>query len=367
MFICHITSVHPRYDIRIFVKECKTLIQEHKVSLIVADNKGNEVKDGIDIYDVGRVKGRINRILFTPRLILKKILELKPDIVHFHDPELIGIGQKLAKLGYKIIYDVHEDVPNQILAKHWIPKWLRPILSKLIAKKEAKLSQNLAGIISATEIIAARFKKYNPNTIALYNYPILAEFAENITPWHERNDNLCYIGSISESRGVIQLIDSLALSKCQLDLAGPFSYREIAEKIKTSPGYKYVNYHGVLNRKQISTLLAKVKIGAAVLSATPAYKEALPTKLFEFMLAGIPVIAPDFPILKPIVENNQCGLLVTPDDAQSIAAATKWLIENPLEAEKMGKRGRAAALKYYNWEAEQSKLLEFYKNLLHSD
>lgn len=364
MQVCHITSVHPRYDIRIFIKECQALTADHQVSLIVADSLGDELKDGVQIYDVGRVTGgRLSRMRIGAKRVLNKVLEIKPEVVHFHDPELLGIGVKLAKLGYKVIYDVHEDVPKQVMNKHWIPRGLRPLISKLVEFKERNSAAKFSGVVCATEIIAARFKQYNSNTIAIHNFPILAELMQQDVAWNDRQDSICYIGSISATRGIIPLVDSLALSGARLELAGSYSGDTIAQQIKNSAGAKLVNYHGVINRQQIGELLAQVKVGMVTLLPTPSYLESLPIKLFEYMLAGIPVVASNFPLWYSIVEGNDCGLMVDPSDASAIANACQWLLNNQDEAEKMGHNGRAAVLKHYTWDAELHKFRNFYNEL----
>lgn len=363
MQICHITSVHPRYDIRIFIKECQALAREHQVSLIVADSLGDEVNAGINIYDVGKVVGgRLKRMRITSQAILHKVCMLKPQVVHFHDPELIGIGRKLSRLGYKVIYDVHEDVPKQIMNKHWIPKLLRPLISRYVENQERKAAGEFAGVICATEIITQRFAGYNPKSIAIHNYPILVELTQLDVTWQQRNNHLCYLGSISETRGILPLIDSLEISGLTLDLAGPYS-GEIEGKIKASQGFKLVNYHGVLNRQQVSELLGKVKIGMVTLLPTPSYLESLPIKLFEYMLAGIPVVTSNFPLWDSIVQGHNCGLMVDPADSQAIAEACQWLLVNPDQAQQMGENGRKAVLNHYTWDKEQGRLLEFYHQL----
>lgn len=364
MKICHITSVHPRYDIRIFVKECVSLTSEHEVALIVADSLGDEQKLAVNIYDVGKPVGnRLQRMRFTSQKIFQKVLQLKPQIVHFHDPELIGIARKLAKLGYKVIYDVHEDVPKQVLNKQWIPSWLRPFISKLIERQEQKASKDFAGIICATEIIAARFKTYNSNAVAIHNYPILAELNNIAVDFESRDNSLCYLGSISHTRGIIPLINSLAESQLKLELAGIFSDSEIERETKTTDGFEHVHYHGILSRVEVAKLLSEVRVGMVTLLPTPSYIESLPIKLFEYMLAGIPVVASDFELWKPIVMGNNCGLMVDPNNPQTIAKACSWLIDNPLEAKKMGENGRRAVLANYVWEQEVKCLLRFYTEL----
>lgn len=364
MHICHITSVHPRYDIRIFIKECKALAHNHDVSLIVADSLGEEIKDGIKIHDVGKpIGGRLQRIRKTSREIFDKVLELKPDAIHFHDPELIGIGVKLAKLGYKVIYDVHEDVPKQVLNKHWIPKAIRPLVSWLIKYREATAVKSFVGVVTATEIIADRFRKSNPNTYAIHNYPILAELDVAAIDWDSRSDNLCYLGSISETRGILPLIDSLSISNLKLDLAGHFSNEGIEKQVKNSAGYSNVRYHGVLDRNGVKSVLSSVKIGMVTLLPTPSYVESLPIKLFEYMLSGIPVIASDFELWRPIVLGNNCGLMVDPANPDEIAKACQKILSDPVEARQMGENGRRAVLENYSWEREQQRLLDFYHKL----
>lgn len=364
MKICHITSVHPRYDIRIFIKECKALAINHDVTLIVADSLGDEKKDGMSILDVGKSSGgRLKRIRETSHAIYKKILKIEPQVVHFHDPELMSIGVKLAKLGVKVIYDVHEDVPKQVMNKHWIPKLIRPIVSKLVKLQERRASSFFAGVVCATEIIASRFKQYNYNTIAIHNYPILEELNVVDVNWSERTDSLCYLGSISETRGILPLVQSLAFSKLPLELAGPYSNESIAAKIQSQIGKEMVNYHGILNRDQVAQLLTMVRVGIVTLLPTPSYVESLPIKLLEYMLAGIPVVASNFSLWEKYVKDNNCGLMVEPENPQAIADACSYLIDNPEVAEQMGVNGRLAVLEHYTWEKESQKMIDFYAKL----
>jgi glycosyltransferase involved in cell wall biosynthesis len=361
--ICHITSAHPRYDIRIFIKECLTLSKaNHQVSLIVADDKPDELKSGVQIYSVGKPKSRIDRMLNTPHKIYQKILALQPDFVHFHDPELMLMCRKLRKHGIKVIYDVHEDLPKQVMSKHWLPKFIRPLVSLIVPGLEKYSSKKFYGIVAATPIIARRFVTYNPNTITVCNYPILSELNIVDALWESRSDKLCYIGSISPTRGIMPIIESLSKSNLTLELAGAFSGDISLDKLIDNPGGQYINYLGIINREQIVSLLKRVKVGLVTLLPTPSYIESLPIKMFEYMLAGIPVIASDFPLWRDIIDKYQCGVLVNPHDSQSIAIACSELINNPQKAQQMGENGKNAVLQEFNWEYESVKLTSFYSS-----
>ncbi|MFN8771283.1 MAG: glycosyltransferase family 4 protein [Neisseriaceae bacterium] len=362
--VCHITSVHTRYDIRIFVKECISLIKNNfSVSLIVADSKGNESNNGVSIFDVGKTSGRFSRIFYTTKQIYRKVLELNPDIVHFHDPELMLVGVKLSKLGYKVIYDVHEDLPKQVMSKSWIPNYIRPIISKIVTYIEKLCSSKFTGIIAATSIIANRFNKYNNNVRVIHNYPLLSEMANTNTNWDKRDSSLCYIGSISKTRGIEPLIMSLEMSKLKLELAGIFSDDLSITRLSKLPGYQYVNYNGILNRQEVAELLSKVKVGIVTLLPTLSYVESLPIKLFEYMLAGIPVIASDFKLWREIIMSHKCGILVNPKDSNEVASACELLLNDQSLAKQMGENGRRAVLEHYNWEVECVYLVDFYNKI----
>ena len=360
--VCHITSAHPRYDIRILTKECISLADaKYDVSLIVADDKPDEVINGVKIYSVGKPLSRKYRMHKTPQIIYAKIATLKPDIVHFHDPELMFLGIKLARHKFKVIYDVHEDLPKQVMNKHWLPKFIRPFISLVVRQIERYCAKNIVGIITATPIIEDRFRTYNSNTRAVCNYPLLRELnPSNDIAWDTRQNRICYIGSISKTRGIIPLVESLAISKIVLDLAGIFSGDVTLDELKSLSGGEYINYLGILDRQQIIALLQKVKIGMVTLLPTPSYVESLPIKMFEYMLSGIPVIASNFPLWDSIIAHYNCGVLVDPTDKIAIANACNELLANDEAAKLMGERGKNVVKQSFNWEAEKDKLLAFY-------
>jgi glycosyltransferase involved in cell wall biosynthesis len=362
--ICHITTVHPRCDVRILYKECKSLTEKYDVNLIVADGLGDEVKDGIKIYDIGlRQLSRIKRMRIDSRKAFEKAMNLNSEIYHFHDPELISIGLKLKKKGKKVIYDVHEDLPRQIYGKPYLNKYIKPILSTFIEWKENKAAKQFDYICAATPFIRDRFRKINTNSIDINNYPILEEnFAE--FDFSKKENAICYVGGLAQYRGVFELIESLKKTKIKLHLAGKFETKDFEYKCKQSEGWKYVEYHGFIDRTEIIQILNRSKIGFVTLYPLVNYLDSLPVKMFEYMLAGIPVIASNFPYWERILHDNRCGVTVDPLSIDAIANATIALLNNESQMIEMGKNGRKAVLKKYNWDMEGRKLLEVYQKIL---
>jgi glycosyltransferase involved in cell wall biosynthesis len=363
MIVCHLTSVHHRYDDRIFLKECKTLSNTgFDVNLIVADGKGNEVVDKIKIYDIGKPINRKERMLKTTRKVFKKALEVNAEIYHFHDPELIPIGIKLKKLGKKVVYDVHEDLPRQLLSKPYLNKFSKVILSKIIEIYENYAAKKFDYIITATPYIRNRFKKLNPNTIDINNFPLLNEFY-SIDLKNNKENAVCYIGGITKIRGIVELIKSLEYVDTTLHLAGEFESEDLKKEVMQLMGWKKVKYYGYVSREKVREIFTSVNAGIVTFLPELNHINAMPNKLFEYMSASLPVIASNFPLWKEIVEKNNCGICVDPTKPEEIAKAIEYLITHPNEAREMGENGRKAVLEKYNWEKESEKLIEIYTRL----
>jgi hypothetical protein len=365
MKVAHLTSAHPRHDIRIFVKECSTLAAAgHEVFLIVADGLGGETRSGVHIVDVGaKSGGRLSRMTDTVRRVKAAALALKPDVAHFHDPELIPAALSLQKHGIKVVYDVHEDVPRQVLSKPWIPRLLRRPVSGAVEVLEDFAVRRFDAIVAATPFIRERFERAGARKVVdVCNYPILEELVRD-TPWEARQDTVCYLGGITRIRGIEPIVAALPLAEAKLDLAGPWSEAGLKESLQASPGWAWVNDLGMLDRAGVAEVLARCKVGLVTLFPTPNYVDALPIKLFEYMAAGIPVIASDFPLWRGIVEDANCGLLVDPQDPAAIAAAMKTLLADPVNARILGESGKRAVLAKYSWAAEGRKLAALYQTL----
>ena len=370
MKIAHLTSVHPRFDTRIFFKMCKSSNKLGKVYLVCADGKGDKLIDNINIIDVGKVYNRTLRFWISVNKIYKQALKLNADIYHLHDPELIRIGLKLIKNGKKVIFDSHEHVSDSIMTKNYIPKFLRVFISKIYNYYEQYSLKKINNLIGATHYIVDSLKKININSIGIYNYPLLdisiTEY-KKISHQNNRINYICYVGIISKLRGIEELIKALELTKNQviLNLAGhiyPDSYERDLEKL---PGWKHVNYLGFVKKDFLMSKFDN-KLGIIPFLRAPNHIKAEPNKMFEYMLYKLPIACSNFNVWKKYIENNNYGKVFNPADPDSIARVIDYIIDNPKESIKMGLNGHQAVIDKFNWNNEEKKLFSLYKNITKS-
>lgn len=362
--ICHLTSAHPPYDIRIFHKECVSLAEfGYNVSLICAGAK-NETKSGVNILGVKKNNSRFGRMLITVWRVYKKALAVDAQVYHFHDPELMFIALFLKRKGKKVIYDVHEDLPRQILGKHWINKYLRKTISYLIENIENNVSRRLDYIIVATPFIRKRFLEINNKCVDICNYPITKDEGFSLINWKDKKDELCYVGLITKNRGIIEILEAIEDTPYRLNLAGKYSPESLRDELVEMRGWTNVNEFKYVGREKIIEILSNSKVGIVTLHPQINYLDSLPIKMYEYMLAGIPVIASDFPLWKGVIEENNCGICVNPNNPTAIRGAIDKIFQGEEMAILMGKSGREIVLKEYNWENQKINLISIYQNVL---
>ncbi len=362
--ICHITTVHPRYDVRIFHKECKSLAKAgYDVHLIVADGKGDEIKDGITIHDIGKPSGRKERVLKFGKRALQKALEIDPLSYHFHDPELIPIGLKLKRKGKRVIYDAHESVPDQLRYKPYLNKPVRIAVSYGFKLYEHYAVARFDAVITVVPQIAARLKRHNPAVFLVRNFPSKAEFGQTAL-WENRQNHLCYLGAIHRAKGIIRLVRALEKLDTTLHLAGKFEDEALEKQLKSMPGWKKVKYYGVVDRYRVLEILNSVKIGVVLFEPVKNYLHSLPLKMFEYFGAGLAVVASDFPFWREITGNTDAVLWTDPLDTDKIVENIRLLLENDELARTAGQEGRKLVMQRLNWENEEKTLLSVYETIL---
>lgn len=361
--VVHLTSVHPRNDVRIFFKECRSLAAAgYEVFLVVADGQGPALVDGVQIVDAGlRSAGRSGRAFLTAPRVFAAAKRLRADIYHFHDPELMPWGLLLRLSGAKVVYDTHEHLPEDILCKHYLPALLRRPVSYVAGHGELLASRGMSAVVGATPHILHRF----PETViraGVYNYP-RAEESRQSRSWEARDLQACYVGGISINRGVRELVAAAALCQTRIVFAGPLWDGLTIAELGAMPGWGRVTYQGIIPREGVAEVMGRSRVGVVTFLPTASHLNALPNKMFEYMSAGIPVVASDFPLWREIVAATGSGLCVDPADPAAIAAAIDRLAGDAEFGAACGLNGARAVAGEFNWSAQAQKLLDLYQQL----
>jgi glycosyltransferase involved in cell wall biosynthesis len=352
----HLTTLHSARDVRIFVKECRTLAAAgHEVHLAAPAAEAEEV-DGVSIEPLGFGEIRPGPAGLSRRLraALRAARSSGADVFHLHDPELLPLALRLKAGGRRVVFDAHEDTPVEVatLGEHGMAG---RALGAGWSAGLAVLGRAVDAVVAATPAVANRFPR--EKTVLVRNFPLAEEAAAFAGPAQaDRPREALYLGRLSADRGAHELARALELVEdATLVVAGRLDPPGLAGEL---PG---LDLRGPLDRAQVAEALRRARLGLVLLHPRRAYVESLPVKLFEYMAAGIPFVASDFALWRSLA--GECGLFVDPSDPRAIAAAIGSLLDDPAWAEELGARGREAVAATYNWEREAEQLLGLYSRL----
>jgi glycosyltransferase involved in cell wall biosynthesis len=365
--VCHVTSAHDCNDSRIFYRECLSLAQAGYEVDLVAQAEADCVRGKVRIHAIRSFRSRLARFVLGPLLVLGKAWKRQYGIVHFHDPELIFVGLLLKLAGKTVVFDVHENIVEQIRTKDYLP------LRRLVAA--CYLGLDWIAVKAFPLVLAERsyldiYSGRGGDLTVVMNFPSLSLLDAFHVPQRSGN-GIFYIGGVSRSRGIDTMIDALQLLHrrgvdftfhCVGDadpalmerIARSEQFREIADKVV---------FHGPLDIREGYEIARGCRIGVSILKPLQNYVRSYSTKIFEYMAVGLPVVTSNFPLYRDVVEASECGLCVDPEDPAEVADALEHILANPKAADRMGMNGRLAAERTYNWEHEEAKLLALYDRL----
>jgi glycosyltransferase involved in cell wall biosynthesis len=364
--VTHIATIHAPLDTRIFRKQCRALVAAgYEVHLVVPGPPGDTV-DGVRLHSIAANSDRPPARRQGPRFLraTRHALALRPSTFHLHEPHLVPLGVLLKLAGARVVYDVHEDNPAHARTKLHD----RPIRGRVKALMWATLERvarrAFDGFVCASPELAGRFPPGRTEVVG--NFPLLPDFdTAAATPYGQRPNRVVYTGVVSGIRGFDELM--LALDRlprdlpCHLRLVGRFWPPGLAGAAASLPAWARVEFKPWQSYPEVVQELLEARVGLILLHSLPNHHDAVRSnKLFEYMAAGIPVVASDLPRWREIVDGVGCGLLVDPRDPDAIAAAIEHLLRHPEEAQAMGERGRAAVEEGLNWDGEEARLLALY-------
>ena len=362
--VCHISSVHGQEDVRIFHKECVSLAKAGYDVYEVTRGRTYD-KNGVHIIGVsGERLSRIERILKTTREIYKKAVEIDADIYHAHDPELLPVCDRLKKQGKTVIFDSHENVVGTIKEKEYIPSALRMVCSYIYERYQKTICSKLDAIVTASPNVSDYFRSIGCQcVIDLCNFPIL----KNYKSPNYASRKIVFAGNFGAQWNHDKILDAIeGVEGVRYILCGA-PQETTLRMLMIKDGWAKVDYRGKVPFEEVPSILAESAVGLAILSAgqnTDGTKGNMAnTKIFEEMMAGLPVVCTNFERWAEFVKEFDCGFCVDPNNIDEIRDAIKKLIDSPRLCENKGKNGRRAVEERFNWGIEEVKLKELYAKL----
>lgn len=371
--VCILAPIHIWDDVRVFKKQAVSLASHgYEVSLIarMPDNIDGSTHNGVQLIKSKLSdKGKLGRIAFFYQ-VLKQAIDCKADIYHLHNPNTIPIAIFLSFFSKIVIYDTHEDYSQRLLFREWIPSIFRKSACKIVSSLE-RLTANLSSAAIATQIDVVERLGVNGHLIGnspRYNNDLVntVETIKINLGLQSKEFRLVYLGSINESRGIEDIIISLVRSNRESTvrfwLIGDIN-KDYLEKLKSLPGWQYVDYLGKLEQDIAFSYVSSSDVGLIYIHDIGDHAKTDPNKLYEYMSFGIPFIASDFSLWKDKLQYINAGVFVKPQDPLLLSKEVVKLIENKRMLKLMGERG-VAYVKSNNWEKEFSKLEKIYRDVI---
>lgn len=365
--VCHMTSVHPAEDIRIFRKECVSLAKEgYDVTLI---QKGDSYeKDGVKILGFTEIPGnRLKKMFSSTKQVYRKALEADADLYHFHDPELIPYALKLKKAGKKVVFDSHEKYSMQLRNKPYLPSFVSKAVAWAYSKYERFALKKMDAVIFPCTLNGVHpFANQCKRTITLNNLPLLEELYDKWSPKEKDGFTACYVGYVRPDRGNTENVLACNKANIPLILAGKISPDEYEDELRNLDEKKLTEFLGYVDRDQVLEVLNRASVGLVTelnVGQNNVF-DNLPTKTYEYMSMGIPVVISHSAYTDQLIQKLKFGIGVDPNNVDEIANAIAYLAAHPEEAKAMGENGRRAVKEELNWGEEEKKLFALYEDIL---
>jgi glycosyltransferase involved in cell wall biosynthesis len=364
--VCHISSVHSRYDTRIFYKECTSLQKAgYKVVLLVADGKKAELVEDIEIESIQKIHSRIIRLLISPWLLIFKAVKTKANVYHIHDPELLLTGIVLKLLfKKKLIFDIHENIEQQLLTKFWLPAIFRTPFA-VFYRSLIPLICKQFHLIFAEQSYVKDYIKYKPKYEVVLNKPLISKLLR-FRKINRNKEQIFYVGQISEERGFDVLLNVIE----ELDKNIPdLKYHLIGEiELTKENKARYerktnVHLYGKLSWLEAYEISQDCGIGLSILKPIGNFLNSYSTKIFEYMVILMPFVVSDFELYAETVKLPETGLLVDPLNVSDISEKILKLIKNEQKYSEIQSHQKEF-IKTFNWDQEERKLLSFYEKII---
>ncbi|APX98388.1 glycosyltransferase [Natronorubrum daqingense] len=371
--VVHLSSVHYPFDPRIFHKQLRTLATEGYRATLLVHHGESTVRNGVHVRSLGDVETRLERWRNLPHLF-RVARRQDADVYHLHDPELLPVGVALAATtDAEVVYDIHEDYTDAIRVREWIPEPLKPILQTAFPAVQSALTRPLDLVVTADESTREKVADRTSTPVeTVRNLPKVGEIdTEGADLERSHEYVLAYVGGLDRERGLLNMLTVTSrLRDRGLDvglwLLGPFQDDEIerrAREFMTSEEISdHVRLFGYVDYDEIFSHLSQADVGLLLVDED-RFERNVPTKFFEYLYCGLPVVLTDVASLEPYADDDYC-VTVSEDNLDRIVAETARLLEETEIRAEMSDAAHETVVSEYSWEVERERLVRAYERLL---
>ena len=343
--------VHHPQDARIYFREISALLSRgHQVSYAAAFDSFSisHLDSRIETITIPRASGksRIKALLAVRKLLRTRSIDF--DLVLIHDPELLLVASASKT---PVVWDVHEDTAAAISAKSWLPDFLKRPTAKFIKKLELRAEQQHHLLLAETEY-QSRFKKSHPiipNTTLVPDYVAAAP-----------TKSVIYLGNITTLRGGQTLLSvgkALKPHGIIMELVGSCPETALAAQLTQAASNGDLIWHGFVPNETAKQLLPGKLAGLSLLQNHPNYQVSQPTKIYEYLAAGIPVISTALPHAKKLINAANAGVIVDFDNAEQVVTEILNLANDPAAWQRFSESGHRYVQQHHNWGVDQEKFI----------
>lgn len=364
--VVHVSTVHHWDDSRIFRRMCLSLARHGYDVVLLAVADAERTVGDVRVVPVGAAGGRLTRVLLGLPRVAARAWSMRAALYHLHDPELMPLIPLLRLRGAQVVYDAHEDLPKQVLEKEYLPSAARPVVGAAARFLCRFADRTSSHVLAASPKVAERFRATTCTVVR--NYPEDLPEGRDGPEYPRRGPVVVYAGGLTRARGVEQMVDAMPHARLPADwrllLVGPHSPDDLIDRLRVRSGWEMVDHRGPVSAGEARVLIGTARIGLALLQPIGQNVDVLPTKLFEYMSLGVPVVAADYPQCRDVVQSAGCGIVVDATDPRAIGEAIAELAGRPEQAQEMGERGRREVARRFNWGVEERELLAAYSRVL---
>jgi len=374
MVIAIVTSIHPDFDARIW-RHAKLMVSSgHTVHLVAPwDVKAGPGQEGVVFHPFQKAKSRSARLLNVPRQLLPNLWRIlrKVDVVHFHDIDLLP-WMTLLSLFKPVVYDVHENYPDEMLVRGWIPLLLRRPLAWGVRWGQWLCARVIRNIVLVAPSQEADFGSVGLRKTYIYNYASRALINTAKSDLAEREPKVVFIGAHHENNGswlLLDIAERLLERAPKIRIITTSRFFDDKFRLQFTEEIAKRRLSNILmlptvKPPQIMDILNQATIAISPNLRVPQQIKGIHTKIFEYMAAGLPIVISDLPHQIEVVECNRAGLMAQPEDVESFVKSVLRLAGDSALASELGSAGQQAYIKHYCYESQLPSILKFYESIL---